>query len=220
MIQILNGGTNGVYIGRGSFFGNPYKLGEHGDRERVIELYREDVLPTLVQSVPFKQLVERHERGEDLAFRCFCAPLHCHGDVIAEVIREMTDTKIMRLIIAGSQHFTDYERLVNEMNGFKPDEIISGRAKGADSLGERYAKEYGITCRHFPADWKRHENRAGMIRNRAMADFASKERGYLLAFWNGSKEHSGTWNMIQTAERYDLESRIVKIQHQLQGELF
>lgn len=43
MIRIENRKTyrgDGVYIGRPSLLGNPFKLGEHGTREKVIACYR------------------------------------------------------------------------------------------------------------------------------------------------------------------------------------
>ena len=43
-----------VYIGRGSIWGNPYKIGVHGDRDRVIRLYRNYLYdnPELLDKLP------------------------------------------------------------------------------------------------------------------------------------------------------------------------
>ena len=60
-----------VYCGRGSLQGNPYIIGRHGDRDKVCDLFRDNVLPTLN--------VE-HLRGKDL--KCFCKPKRCHCDDI------------------------------------------------------------------------------------------------------------------------------------------
>lgn len=62
---------DGVYIGRGSPYGNPYVIGKHGTREEVIRLFEIHVLPKLDVS----QL-----RGKHLV--CFCKPAACHGDLI------------------------------------------------------------------------------------------------------------------------------------------
>ena len=60
-----------VYIGRGSPWGNPFKIGEHGTRDEVCDRFEREVLPTLdVSSLRGKNLV------------CFCAPKRCHGDAI------------------------------------------------------------------------------------------------------------------------------------------
>jgi hypothetical protein len=47
--------------------------------------------------------------------------------------------------------------------------IISGGAKGADSLGERYAQERGLEVKVFRADWDKYGKRAGILRNTKMS---------------------------------------------------
>lgn len=75
-----------VYIGRGSVWGNPFRIGM-GDppmtRDDAVECY--EVLLTMVR----KDLVERAKRelvGKDLI--CFCAPLRCHGDYLLKIANE------------------------------------------------------------------------------------------------------------------------------------
>lgn len=108
----------------------------------------------------------------------------------------------MKVIIAGSRGFNDYNKLkyeVDKIIGNKKDvTIISGRARGADRLGERYAKERGIPVIYFPANWDRYGRSAGIIRNTEMA----KHADVLIAFWDG--ESRGTRHMIQTAQKYGL----------------
>ena len=73
----------GVYIGRGSAWGNPFVIGKDGDRTEVILKFREYADARLKVDMNWlKPLV-----GKDL--NCFCAPLACHGDVLLEMIREM-----------------------------------------------------------------------------------------------------------------------------------
>jgi hypothetical protein len=60
-----------VYVGRGSPWGNPFRIDKHNNREFVIERFRCEVLPTL----DLAQL-----RGKDLV--CFCAPRACHADLL------------------------------------------------------------------------------------------------------------------------------------------
>jgi hypothetical protein len=67
-----------VYIGRPSKWGNLFAIGKDGSREEVVQKYREWVvkLPELMASL--------HEiRGKTIA--CWCTPLPCHGDVLAEL---------------------------------------------------------------------------------------------------------------------------------------
>ena len=70
-----------VYIGRGSKWGNKFVISKDGDREEVIRKYREWILNN-------KELLSSlHElRGKILG--CFCKPLACHGDVLAELVNE------------------------------------------------------------------------------------------------------------------------------------
>ncbi len=67
-----------VYIGRGSKWGNPFRIGEHGSRDEVIEKYREYITGGDGRDL----LNHLHElRGKTLV--CYCHPQGCHGDVLA-----------------------------------------------------------------------------------------------------------------------------------------
>ena len=68
-----------VYIGRGSKWGNPFRIGEDGTREDVIEQYREWIQ---TQSNLLNSLEEL--RGKTLG--CFCKPKACHGDILVELL--------------------------------------------------------------------------------------------------------------------------------------
>lgn len=121
---------------------------------------------------------------------------------------------MIKLIIAGGRDFTDYELLKHEVKKFIIEEIktkkdlniISGTARGADKLGERFANEYNFTVILFPANWGDFGKRAGRLRNEQMAKFAQNQ--YCIVFWDG--ESRGTKHMIEMAESYNLKLRIVK----------
>ena len=74
-----NRGGVGVYIGRGSAFGNPFRIGEDGNRKEVIEKYRRWFLKKIGSDPEFRREVWKLE-GKSLV--CFCSPLACHGDVL------------------------------------------------------------------------------------------------------------------------------------------
>lgn len=76
--------------------------------------------------------------------------------------------------------------------GSRPEitEIVSGCAKGADSLGEEWALEANKPVKRFPAEWHKYKKAAGPIRNMQMGDYADQ----LIAFWDG--ESKGTQHMI------------------------
>ena len=119
-----------------------------------------------------------------------------------------------RIIIAGSRDFTDYDLLKDMLISFIDSlpksaqiEIISGTARGADSLGEQLAKEIGYTLKRFPADWERLGKKAGYIRNNEMAEYASGAIGYLFAFWDGQSK--GTEHMINLAHKHGLTVHVI-----------
>lgn len=116
-----------------------------------------------------------------------------------------------RVIIAGGREFNDYQLLREKCDKILADTsktsqivIVSGTARGADRLGERYARERGYQIVRYPANWDRDGNSAGPIRNAKMAENADA----LIAFWDG--ESRGTYNMIDTAiRREDMLIRVV-----------
>lgn len=101
--------------------------------------------------------------------------------------------EVFKVIIAGSRDFNNYEYLKQKCdtlleNKRKTHEIIivSGGAKGADTLGERYAKERGYKILIFQPQWKTYGRSAGIRRNNQMADAAQAA----IIFWDGSSKGS------------------------------
>lgn len=76
-----------VYIGRGSKWGNPFRIGSDGDRATVIAKHE-------------RWLADQHHllrsldelRGRDLV--CFCSPLACHGDLLHRLANARRDERI------------------------------------------------------------------------------------------------------------------------------
>lgn len=114
----------------------------------------------------------------------------------------------MKVIIAGSRNFTNYKKLskiCDHLLQHQTDiEIVSGTARGADRLGEQYAKEKGYAIKQFPADWNKHGKAAGPKRNQQMANYADA----LIAFWDGKSR--GAKNMIELAKAVNLKIRVFK----------
>ena len=104
----------------------------------------------------------------------------------------------MKICIAGGRDFDKFSVLEDIMNELlsdipEPVTIISGHAAGADSMGELYARLYGLATEVFPAEWQRHgRTTAGFKRNAIMAGQADM----LVAFWDGQSK--GTAHMIRT----------------------
>ena len=74
---------NSVYIGRPSIWGNPFAIGRDGNREQVIAKYRQ-WLWSQIQAGKITKPMLRQLHGKDLV--CWCAPLPCHGDVLAKAV--------------------------------------------------------------------------------------------------------------------------------------
>jgi hypothetical protein len=114
----------------------------------------------------------------------------------------------MKIIIAGSRNFNDYNLLKsscdNLLTQFTNIEIVSGTARGADKLGERYARERGYDIKQFPANWDKFGKSAGYIRNDEMAQYADM----LIAFWDGTSK--GTKHMIDLANKRGIKVEIVR----------
>lgn len=71
--------STAVYIGRGSTWGNPYVIGQDGDRSEVCDKYIAYVSSN--QNLIAK--VKRELAGKDLV--CFCKPKQCHGDYLLKL---------------------------------------------------------------------------------------------------------------------------------------
>ena len=114
----------------------------------------------------------------------------------------------MKVIIAGSRTFNDYNRLCKwcdiYLQNTKDIEVVCGMAKGADLLGKKYAEEKGYEIKEFPADWDLFGKKAGHIRNAKMANYADT----LIAFWDSKS--TGTLNMIGIADLIGLKIKIIK----------
>lgn len=154
---------------------------------------------------------------------------------------------MLRMIIAGSRFFNNYDlfesemiKILFELNKKYPQhnilfidrekklfkinpsslEIISGMAKGADSLAVKFAHEHNLALKEFPADWNNldvspcriatnshgsYNALAGHNRNKDMAVYASSDDafGVLVLFWDGKSK--GSKNMKNQAIAFGLE---------------
>lgn len=76
------------YIGRGSYWGNPYSMHEAGEsREEVIRKYQYDFEYSKFINIDPSRVHEL--AGKRLG--CFCKPAPCHGDVLADFLNRYDD---------------------------------------------------------------------------------------------------------------------------------
>lgn len=127
----------------------------------------------------------------------------------------------MKIAIIGSRDFKDY-KLLEKILSVETDIscIISGGAKGADTLGVKYAMEHSIPYKVFLADWKdlsfpdaviketikgvKYDAKAGIRRNKQIIENCDK----VIAFWDGTSP--GTFDSLQKAKKLNKEIKIVK----------
>lgn len=75
-----------VYIGRGSFWGNPFRIGPDGSRDEVIVKYERYARDNLESG---EWDIEDVLRLEGRRLVCYCSPRACHGDVLVKLIEEL-----------------------------------------------------------------------------------------------------------------------------------
>ena len=114
----------------------------------------------------------------------------------------------MKLAVVGSRNFSDYELLKSKLDLIhkrKPITlIVSGGAKGADSLSERWAKENNVETLIFLPDWNKYGKKAGFLRNEDII----KNSDAVVAAWNGISK--GTEHSINIAKKYNKSCLIIK----------
>lgn len=113
----------------------------------------------------------------------------------------------MRVVVFGGRDFH------NERLAFKALDIlhrkyrftcvIDGMAKGADTLGYRWAKRHGVPTERYPANWAKFGRAAGPIRNRQMIEEGKPQLG--VAFPGGK----GTTNMKEQLKRNGIPVQVV-----------
>lgn len=99
-----------------------------------------------------------------------------------------------KVAIIGSRTFKNYEFMKESLKAFAIGEIISGGAKGADSLARRYAEEKNITITEFIPEWDKYGKSAGFKRNKLIIE----QSDAIIAFWDG--QSAGTAHSIRLAK--------------------
>lgn len=75
-------------------------------------------------------------------------------------------------------------------------EIVSGGARGADTLAERYAAQEGIRFTLFKAEWEKYHRAAGPLRNAKVVSYCDK----LIAFYINEAKSTGTKDAVKRAK--------------------
>jgi hypothetical protein len=115
---------------------------------------------------------------------------------------------MFKVIVAGSRSFNNYDLLKKTLdyllqNKLPNVEIVSGGARGADKLGERYAAENNLKIKQFIPDWDAYGKSAGYRRNVEMAKYSDA----CVCFWDGMSR--GTNHMIDIAKKEGIKLKII-----------
>lgn len=109
----------------------------------------------------------------------------------------------MKLLIAGSRSITQVD-----LSLYVPAEtelIISGGAKGVDSIAEEFADSHKISKLILRPEYQKYKRAAPLIRNEKMIDICDK----ILVFWDGKSR--GTKYTIDYAKKNKKQIEIVII---------
>ncbi len=98
----------------------------------------------------------------------------------------------MKIAIIGSRNIKNIniEKYISD----DVNEIVSGGARGVDSVAAKYAKENGIKLTEFLPEYKKYGRAAPILRNKEIVNYADK----VIAFWDGKSK--GTLSVIKYAQ--------------------
>tara|TARA_R110000868_G_scaffold13711_1_gene63542 strand:- start:14864 stop:15259 length:396 start_codon:yes stop_codon:yes gene_type:complete len=107
-------------------------------------------------------------------------------------------TKFTKVLVCGGRGYSNYNKVEEVLTDLQNSIgrsifVITGGATGADSLAEKFAKNYGLPCAIVPAIWTVYGRSAGPIRNEWMLTLNPE---WVVAFPGGN----GTANMVQLAK--------------------
>ncbi len=127
------------------------------------------------------------------------------------------DKNKVYLGIVGSRTITDEEKVFTLIDIFLEEfenkldiphnayVLVSGGAKGVDSIAEKYAEKNNLDIIVIKPNWKKYKRIAGLIRNREIIKIVD----VILAFVD--KPKGGTWEVIEKAKRKDISTYVIEL---------
>lgn len=113
----------------------------------------------------------------------------------------------MRYAVIGSRTFFGYKLLKNVLDKHFISQIVSGGAKGADSLAARYANEHNIPLLEFLPDYHKYGKKAPFVRNKQIVQSSD----IIVAFWDGHS--AGTKHSIEHGKKLNKKIIIIPFEH-------
>lgn len=132
------------------------------------------------------------------------APTNC---MLPGIWSKLFNSAISRIIVAGSRNIISEELVCSKLDELLGNSvertIVSGTARGIDTIGEKWAVSNNMPVDRFPAEWDKYKKEAGYIRNTLMAWYST---GAIL-FWDGKSP--GTKHMRDIAVSNKLPIKVV-----------
>ena len=184
------------------------------NKEQFENVYKPRFLEEMKSQTELLGVLRERSFTKNILICCFCKDESmCHRSLVKELVEENTMDDFY-MLVAGSRTFNDYELLKRKCDHLLQNQkgrihVVSGGAKGADTLAERYARERNYELHVFPADWDTFGKSAGYRRNEEMHKFISQftKRG-CVCFWDGQSK--GTEHNFRLCEQYNNSLRIIK----------
>lgn len=83
------------------------RRGDPAERKRVLSLFEEKLQEDLASDGPRKQVIEGLAldvaQGKTVALQCWCSPLPCHADFIANAVNDLARQKYRQLYAENSE---------------------------------------------------------------------------------------------------------------------
>lgn len=110
----------------------------------------------------------------------------------------------MKVAVIGSRNIGkfDLSRYLPE----ETDELVSGGARGVDTLAKKYAQEAGIPITEYLPEYDKYGKRAPLLRNITIIENSD----IVLAFWDGRSR--GTKFVIDNCKKLGKEIRVFMLE--------
>jgi len=186
-----------VYIGRGSKWGNPFRIGEHGDRDEVVRQYRRWLWKQ-------PELLDALGELEGRRIACYCAPEACHGDVLVAATewwrsQQPEDEPGLRIAFTGDREWTNTQVVRRILESHPECTLwVLGDARGLDRIAGRICAATNLPHVIEKAKWDEHV----MLAHLRAGDI-------VYAFHPNIAESKGTANCARQAEARGLEVRYI-----------
>jgi len=121
----------------------------------------------------------------------------------------MSTTAALKVAIIGSRTYNDYKVFQQEVGNMKKElgftHIVSGGAKGVDSMAETYALLYDIPITIIKPEWKKYGKTAALLRNSDIINSVD----YVIAFHQHSSP--GTAHAIALGRKRGIPVKVIKV---------